>query len=655
MPRVSFEPHQREVEVPEGTLLLRAALDAGVHINASCGGNGVCGKCRVLIKEGEVENGVSEKLSEEDREAGYRLACLARVTRDLHVQVPVESELDPSVLNLQASPRKTAAIKQVSLEDFKVHGYFLPPIEKKYLQLPPPSNEDNCSDVTRLVDNLKFHHEEHRLEVDFSVIRKITDVIREQDFQTTATLARPVHEESGRTSVMNIQAGDTTNRNFALALDVGTTTVYGQVLDLNSGEVLAEYGDFNQQMSYGEDIINRIVYAEKGNGLEELHRAVVETTNRILARILKEAGVAKEEVSTITIAGNTTMTQLLLQLNPRYIRRSPYVPTCTLFPPIKAKDLGIDLDDHALALVYPSISSYVGGDIVAGIMGSLMYLTEEVTLYVDIGTNAEVVIGNKDWMVCAACSAGPAFEGGGMKLGMRAKKGAIEDFSIDPFTYEPMVLTIGEEKPVGICGSGLITIVASLFETGVIDNQGKFNRDLDTPRIREAEEGIWEYVLVWADESGVDRDVVLQEPDIDNLIRAKGAIYSGCMTLLNEIGLSLSELDRVLLAGGFGSYIDLEKALTIGLLPEMDPERISFVGNGSLMGAKMSSLNNHIRQNVVEVTKKMTNFELSETTSYMDNFMASLFLPHTDLDKFPRVQSRMNERRKLLSGASSEQ
>jgi uncharacterized 2Fe-2S/4Fe-4S cluster protein (DUF4445 family) len=567
----------------------------------------------------------------------------------------VESELDPSVLNLQASPRKTAAIKQVSLEDFKVHGYFLPPIEKKYLQLPPPSNEDNCSDVTRLVDNLKFHHEEHRLEVDFSVIRKITDVIREQDFQTTATLARPVHEESGRTSVMNIQAGDTTNRNFALALDVGTTTVYGQVLDLNSGEVLAEYGDFNQQMSYGEDIINRIVYAEKGNGLEELHRAVVETTNRILARILKEAGVAKEEVSTITIAGNTTMTQLLLQLNPRYIRRSPYVPTCTLFPPIKAKDLGIDLDDHALALVYPSISSYVGGDIVAGIMGSLMYLTEEVTLYVDIGTNAEVVIGNKDWMVCAACSAGPAFEGGGMKLGMRAKKGAIEDFSIDPFTYEPMVLTIGEEKPVGICGSGLITIVASLFETGVIDNQGKFNRDLDTPRIREAEEGIWEYVLVWADESGVDRDVVLQEPDIDNLIRAKGAIYSGCMTLLNEIGLSLSELDRVLLAGGFGSYIDLEKALTIGLLPEMDPERISFVGNGSLMGAKMSSLNNHIRQNVVEVTKKMTNFELSETTSYMDNFMASLFLPHTDLDKFPRVQSRMNERRKLLSGASSEQ
>jgi len=652
MPRVRFEPHEREAEVAEGTLLLRAALDAGVHINASCGGNGVCGKCRVLIKDGEVEGGISEKLSEEDREAGYRLACLSRVTKDLLVQVPVESELDPSVLNLQATPRKTAAIRQVSLEDFKVQGFFLPPIEKKFLQLPPPSSEDNCSDVTRLVDNLKFHHQEHGLEVDFSVIRKVTDVIRKQDFQTTATLARPVHEETGKTSIMNVQPGDTTDRNFALAVDVGTTTVFGQVLDLNNGEVLSEYGDFNQQMSYGEDIINRIVYAEKGNGLQELHRAVVDTINRILARILEEAGVDKDEVSTITIAGNTTMTQLLLQLNPRYIRRSPYVPSCTLFPPIKAKDVGLDLEEHALALVYPSISSYVGGDIVAGIMGSLMYQSEEVTLYIDIGTNAEVVIGNKDWMVCAACSAGPAFEGGGMKLGMRAKRGAIEDFSIDPFTYEPMVLTIGEEKPLGICGSGLITMVASLFETGVIDNQGKFNRDLDTPRIRESEEeGIWEYVVVWAEESGVDRDVVLQEPDIDNLIRAKGAIYSGCMTLMHEVGLSLSELDRVLLAGGFGSYIDLEKAITIGLLPEMDPERIGFVGNGSLMGAKMSSLNNHIRQNVVEVTKKMTNFELSETTSYMDNFMASLFLPHTDLDKFPRVQSRLQERRNRLSGA----
>jgi len=646
MPKVQFLPHDREAEVAEGSTVTRAALNVGVHINASCGGNGVCGKCRILVEKGAVENGISQQLSQEDVDKGYRLACQAQVTRDVVVRVPIESEVDASVLNIQPSERKTAQIKQVDLGDFKEKGLFLPPVEKKHIKLPEPSAQDNTSDVTRMVNHLKLKHDEHRLEVDFSVIRKITNVIREQDFEVTSTLARSVRE-GGKTGIINIQAGDTTARNYAVAMDVGTTTIYGQIVDLNSGEVLSEYGDFNGQMSYGEDIINRIVYAEKGTGLEELNEAVLKTMNGVIKRIVKSAKISKDDISTITISGNTTMTQLMLKLNPRYIRRSPYVPTCTLYPPIKAKEIGFDLDEHVLALVFPSVSSYVGGDIVAGVMGSMMYQAEEITLYVDIGTNAEVVIGNKDWMACAACSAGPAFEGGGMKFGVRAEKGAIEDFSIDPVSLEPMVATIGDAKPIGICGSGLITMVAVLFEMGVIDNRGKFNRDLNTDRIRD-NEGIWEYVIAWADETGIDRDVALQEPDIDNLMRAKGAIYSGCMTLINEVGLSLSDLDRIIIAGGFGSYIDLEKAMTIGLLPEMEAEKIVYVGNGSLMGAKLSSLNNYIRKDVVEVTKKMTNFELSETSSYMDNYVASLFLPHTDLDQFPRLQERLQKQRKLL-------
>ncbi len=646
MPKVRFLPHGKEVEVPMDTPVLRAALDAGVHINASCGGNGVCGKCRIKIEEGEVEGGISERLSKEDIEEGYRLACLATVKSDVLVRVPVESEVDESVLNLQASPRKTAKIRQVDLDVFKEKGIFLPPVEKRYLELPPPTPEDNAADVTRLVNFLKVKHNEHRLEVDFSVIKKISKVMRHDDFKVTATLARSVRED-GKTKIINIQAGDTSHRNFAIAVDIGTTTIYGQVLDLHTGEVLGEYGDFNAQISYGEDIINRIVYAEKGNGLEELNKAVLKTINKVIHKIMDQSGVDFEDISTITFAGNTTMTHLFLKLDPRWIRRSPYVPTCTLYPPLNARELGLDVGEHVIALLYPSVSSYVGGDIVAGIMGSLVYRESDLTLYVDIGTNAEIVIGNKDWMACAACSAGPAFEGGGMKFGVRAEKGAIEDFSIDPITLEPMILTIGNAKPIGICGSGLITTVATLFEVGVIDHRGKFNRDLDTPRIRETE-GIWEYVLAWAHESGIDRDITLQEPDIDNLIRAKGAIYSGCMTLLKEVGLSIQDLDRIIIAGGFGSYIDLEKAITIGLLPEMDTDKITYVGNGSLMGAKMSSLNNHIRRDVVEVIKKMTNFELSETPSYMDNYVASLFLPHTNLDLFPRVSKRIEENRKLL-------
>jgi uncharacterized 2Fe-2S/4Fe-4S cluster protein (DUF4445 family) len=306
----------------------------------------------------------------------------------------------------------------------------------------------------------------------------------------------------------------------------------------------------------------------------------------------------------------------------------------------------MDLGSHVTALIYPAVSSYVGGDIVAGVMGSGIYRTEELTLYLDVGTNAEIVIGNKDWLACAACSAGPAFEGGGLKFGMRASKGAIEDFSIDPVTLEPMLITIGNVRPKGICGSGLIIMVATFFEMGIINNLGKFDRDLDTPRIRE-EDGIYEYVLAWKDETQIDRDVTLTEIDIENLIRAKGAIYSGCMTLLTEVGMGIEDIEKIILAGGFGSYVDLEKAMTIGLLPEMDPEKVIFIGNGSLMGAKMSSLTNRIRRDVVEVTKKMTNFELSDTSSYMDNYIAALFLPHTDLNKFPRLKSRMEARKGL--------
>ncbi|MFQ5485648.1 MAG: ASKHA domain-containing protein, partial [Desulfobacterales bacterium] len=632
--KVKFLPHNKEIIVRDGQSLIRAAMEAGVHINASCGGGGVCGKCRVIIESGEVGDGISEKLSKADLESGYRQACLATVRDDLIIRIPIESVVDPNFLNIQSTPRRTARIQEINIEELKERGLFVPPVEKKYLELTPPSAQDNMPDITRLISLLRLNYNEHRLEVDLSVIRKIPDVLRKDNFRVTATLARPVREEGGRTRIINVQPGDTTDRNYAIAMDIGTTTIYGQLIDLKTGEALSRYGEFNGQISYGEDVISRILYAEKPGGLDKLHQVVIRTINSIISKIIARADVDPEEISTITLAGNTTMTQLLLKINPGYIRRSPYVPASTLYPPIKAADLDMSLGDHVTALVYPEVSSYVGGDIVAGVMGSGMYRTDKLTLYMDIGTNAEIVIGNRDWLACAACSAGPAFEGGGIKHGMRASKGAIEDFSLDPNTLEPMIITVGNVRPKGICGSGLITIVATLFEMGIINNSGKYDRDLDTPRIHE-DGGIYEYVLAWKDETQIDRDVVLTEPDIDNLIRAKGAMYSGCMTLLEEVGLTVLDIDHIFLAGGFGSYVDLEKAMTIGLLPETDPDKVTFIGNGSLMGAKMSSLTNHIRQDVVEVIKKMTNFELSETGSYMDNYVAALFLPHTDMNQFP--------------------
>jgi len=640
---VTFLPYNRKITVSNGETLIRAAMEAGVHVNASCGGEGVCGKCRVLIESGTVNGGESERLSAADLENGYRLACQAAVTSDLTVRIPVESAVDTSALGTQVTPRQTARIQQMDFEELKEEGLFVPPVEKIYLELPQPNEQDHLPDVTRLVSFLDLQHDEHRLEVDLRVIRSMPDILRESEFKVTATLARPVRA-SGKTRIINVQAGDTTERNYAIAVDIGTTTVYGQLLDLKTGDILAEHGDFNGQISYGEDVITRIVYAEKPGGLEKLNAVVIETMNKIIGRIIKKAKIDAGDISTITIAANTTMTQLFLAVNPRYIRRAPYVPAATLYPPIRANDLGLELGDQVTALVYPQVSSYVGGDIVAGVMGAGLYRAEELTLYLDIGTNAEIVIGNQDWMACAACSAGPAFEGGGIEFGMRAAKGAIEDFSIDPVTLEPMNITVGNVRPRGICGSGLIIIVAVLFENGVINNQGKFTRDLDTDRIRERN-GVYEYVLAWQKDAQIDRDVVLTEIDIENLIRAKGAIYSGCMTLLEEVGMSVADIEHIILAGGFGSYVDLERAMTIGLLPEIDPDRITFIGNGSLMGAKMSSLTNRIRKDVGAVTRMMTSFELSETPSYMDNYIAALFLPHTDMNLFPGVKQHIDARR----------
>lgn len=641
---VNFLPYNINVNVEENESLIRAAMEAGVHINASCGGGGVCGKCSVLIEQGSVEGGVSEHLSIEDQEKGYRLACLSRITSDLVVRIPVESEIDTSRLNLQAGARHTAKVIYSNIDDLREDGLFIPPVEKIYLELDPATIDDNQADVARIISHLRFKHDEHRLTMNLNLMRKVPDIIRKGDFKVTATIVRPVRKD-GKNEIANLEPFDTRERNFAIAVDIGTTTIFGQALDLNTGEVLSQHGEFNSQISYGEDVISRIIFAEKGDGLEILHAKVVETINKIIEKIIKKAKIGKDEVTTITLAGNSTMTQLLLKINPRYIRRDPYVPTAIMYPPFHASEIDIDLADHTIALIYPGVSSYVGGDIIAGIMASGAYRSDELTLYMDIGTNAEIVIGHKEWMVCTAASAGPAFEGGGVKFGMRAVKGAIEDFSINPETYDPMIITIDNKKAKGICGSGLITITAKLLEAGVIDSRGKFNQSLDTPRIRKTDD-IWEYVIAYKENTQIDKDIAITEPDLDNLIRAKGAMYSAALTLLEEIGLTIHDIEKVILAGGFGSYVELESAITIGLLPEIDPEKVTYLGNGSLLGCKINSLTNALRRDVANVVNMMTNFELASTPSYMDHYMGALFLPHTELNNFPKVKQRLEMLRK---------
>jgi uncharacterized 2Fe-2S/4Fe-4S cluster protein (DUF4445 family) len=638
--RVTFQPSGQSLEVAAGTSLLKAAQEAGLHINASCGGSGVCGKCRVRVKEGSVTGGISERLSPADREAGWRQACTAVVTGDVTVEIPSGSGTLKGGLSTGVAERHRSRLRQYDLDELRRAGLLQPPVEKLFLELPRPSPLDNMADAKRVIQGLHNQYEERALVVSLSVLRKLRRVLREDDFRVTVTLARPVHPQRGKNFLVNIQAGNWTRRSFGLVFDIGTTTIYGQLIDLNSGEIKGGEGDYNAQISFGEDVINRIIHAESPEGLETMRVATVTTINHLIGRLLAATGTDRDEITSITIAGNTTMTHLFLGLEPNAIRRAPYVPVSTFFPPMRASDLGLELPHHTVALLFPAISSYVGGDIVAGVMGSGIYRSQALTLYVDIGTNAEIVIGNREWLVCAACSAGPAFEGGGITHGMRAADGAIKDFSLDPATLEPMNITVGNRPPLGICGSGLLVIVATLLAHGVIDRRGKFNRHLSSPRLRAGKSG-WEYVLVWQRESGGERDLVINEVDIDNLIRAKAAIYAGIKTLVEEVGLVMGDLEQVILAGAFGSFLDLDAAMAIGLLPEVPPDKVTYVGNGALMGGRLSELSNHIRRDVVEVVNRMTSFELSEVVSFQEQYVASLFLPHTDLGLFPATAKRL--------------
>jgi len=334
------------------------------------------------------------------------------------------------------------------------------------------------------------------------------------------------------------------------------------------------------------------------------------------------------------------MTHLLVGLDPKYIRETPYTPVCNFAPPVRAMRVGLDIADYVYLYTFPAVASYVGGDIVSGVLSSGMYQRKQLALYIDIGTNGEIVVGNSDWLMTASCSAGPAFEGGGLKCGMRATTGAVERFHINPSTFEPMIVTIGMVKPKGICGSGAINILSEFLEKGLIDQNGKFNHSCPTDRIRKGPDGM-EYVLSYKEDTGAQQDIVITEADIDNLIRAKAAMFAGYQCLLDKVGLTFHELEQVIIAGAFGNFIDLEKAITIGLLPEIPKDRYLFIGNGSLLGAKLISLSNELLDDGERIARKMTNIELSEDHSFMDKYMAGMFLPHTDANLFPAVSARL--------------
>ncbi len=637
-------PDNRYVVVSAGENLLRAAMDADVHINASCGGSGSCAKCRVIIDEGEVEREPNAKLAETEIAKGYALACQTRVLSDLKVTVPLESRIGDKRIFERAEPTPA-------------HGYLLaaadweerlpqweldPPTRKVHLVLEQPTLDDNTSDAERIKRGLAVEAGLREVVVDYPVLQRLPNMIRQSEWDITVT----VLDSGDEMRAVRIEQGDTTLRQSAIAIDVGTTTISAELLDLTTGEVTAKAADYNAQVAFGEDVITRIVYATRGTGLAKLQSVVVGTIWNLIKNLVEQAGIEYCNITHVVVAGNTTMMHLLLGLNPKYIREEPYIPSGTFFPWIKCSDLGLRIAAGVYLYALPCVASYVGGDIVAGMLASGIFNSDKITLYIDIGTNGEMVLGNREWMLSCSCSAGPAFEGGGVKHGMRATGGAIEQVRIDKVGYEPMILTVGNRKPIGICGSGLIDLLSEMYLTGLMNEKGMIDTDLPTDRVRQKEGGA-EYVLVWADDSATRRDIVITDVDIDNLMRAKAAVYAGIEILLSSMEMDISMIDELLIAGAFGRYLEVDKAVTIGLLPDIGYDKIKFVGNGSLLGAHLSALSKDMLNKANEIAHQMTYLELSMNPGFMDRYMSALFFPHTNLDAFPTVSEKLESYREV--------
>lgn len=583
------------------TNILEALQHQGIYLNASCGGKGSCGRCKIRVLEGKVNSISFSRISRKERESGYVLACQSYPASDLFIELP-EKLIEVSE---KISKAKIELINKVFFENPKI---LKPLVEKISLELKPPSIEDSVADFDRLKNNLGIS-----LYIERGLASSISEYFRENKWQISLAKAEgeiirfTTHEE----------------KIYAVAVDIGTTTIALALIDMETAKIVDIATCYNSQIVYGDDVITRIIYSiEKEKGLEILRNSVVNDINALIKTV--ESRNRDGRISYVVLSGNTTMCHIFWGIPPKYIREEPYVPTFNHYPIWKASDAKLLLDRNIPVYTLPSVAGYVGGDIVAGVIASGMYKESALSLFIDIGTNGEIVIGNRDWLITASTSAGPCFEGSGISCGMRAIEGAIESFNFNKEKDTFQLGIIGNRSPLGICGSGMIDIVSELFSEGILDHKGKLLPD-SSRYIKHVDE---EFRFVF------DDACYITQSDIDNIVRAKGAIYAGIYTVLEEVGVKEKDIEKVYLAGGFGEFLDIKKAIKIGMLPNIPIERFILLGNASLTGAILCVLSREIKRLADEVADIMTYIDLSGSKRFTEEYLSSLFLPHTDLERF---------------------
>ena len=626
--KVKFLQYKKEIEVPDNTDLLSAVLKTGIEIRSTCAGQGTCGSCKIQIKSGEYFTSISPWISKEEKNAGFVLACQTAVLGDMVVDIPAETKQE-----------KIQAVGSEDADDFEAsenlpqtqtrleeNEYSYQPIARKiHLNMHEPTLEDSTPDFERLKRELTYKTAINNFTINLALLRTLSKFLRQSKWNVTVSIA----EFNGTFEIIHIEAGDTTNISYGIALDIGTTTVVAYLTDLNTHKIIGSKGTYNSQMSFGEDVITRIIYAGQKDGLQKLQQSVHNTINSLLHDLLTENEIFHNDILAVSVAGNTTMIHLFMGINTEFIRKEPYIPAINFPPSVYACELGININQRGVISCLPGVASYVGGDITAGILACGIQNSEENSLLIDLGTNGEIALGNSDWIVAAACSAGPAFEGVGIKSGI--------DVSDDK--KEVKYQTINNKKPKGICGTGLIDIPAELLRKGIINKDGKFAGEKASSRLRRNLDDELEFVIAYAPETQSSSDIVITESDIANLIRSKGAIFLGIEVLLQEMNLKFEDISKIYISGGFGTYLDIEKAILIGLLPDLPRNKFQFIGNSSITGANMYLLSNEARDKAKETAEKMTYIDLSTNPKFMNEYTSTLFLPHTNIDLFPSVKN----------------
>ena len=626
-----------------GDNLLEVARSANVAIDAPCSGNGACGKCRVQLKSGELESKKTLHISDEEYQAGWRLSCCSKISADVNVLVPdIASAYKSRMKVADLSSKEEIAIFENAKSDIQLAGIELKnSLEVVDVLMDVPSLDDTMPDNERLTRALRKYLNINRVRIPYVVLKKLPDVLRENNFAVKCV----IRATSDDMYVYDIFGKDEDVVIGGLAIDIGTTTVSAVLINMENGEILAKSSAGNGQIRFGADVINRIVESQKPGGQKKLQDAVIkETINPMIHEMCKSAKFPKDHIYRMCVASNTTMNHLFAGINADPLRTEPYIPAFFKTNSLFASDVGVDINKDAHIIMAPNIGSYVGGDITAGTLVSQIWNRPEFSLFIDLGTNGELVFGNSDFMMSCACSAGPAFEGGDISCGMRATDGAIEACTIDKETMEPTYKIVGDSgtKPVGLCGSGIIDVISELYICGIINPKGKFIRE--GKRIKHDKYGMGSYILAFEEEAGSVKDVEITEVDIDNFIRAKGAIFSAIRTMLTSLDFDVSMIDDVYVAGGIGSGINMQNAVNIGMFPDIPIEKFHYIGNSSLTGAYLMLLSTPAEKKTYELAANMTYMELSTVPIYMDEFVGACFIPHTDTSMFPTVMEEIQNR-----------